>query len=416
MRDNQEKIRRLSEYVQGLLNEEDGKLLYERYKADLEHIPPREIFGAFYLLLQQGAEPKEILVVLDKVINVLHKGLVSYHWNQPEPDSFLDFLIRENQALLEKLAGIREILGEKDLQTRKQNLLPRIKELLAFHQHYLKKENILFPYLEMKMERFNGLSIMWSLHDVARAQIKKVISCLESEDCSEAELNAQIGTLFFSMHGLVKKEEWILFPAASEVVETHEWEEMKRQSLEYEFPFIQRPEPQLLQRPEPRSEQQQFQQSESLEDSLSESSLRVDPKGDYRFKSETGELEFDQLVLMLNALPVDLTFVDENNQVKYFTRPKDRIFPRSPAIIGRNVDKCHPPESVHVVHKIIDAFRAGTKDTSTFWINVKGRMILIQYFALRNADGVYKGVLEASQDITEIQSLEGERRLLRWED
>jgi DUF438 domain-containing protein len=111
-----------------------------------------------------------------------------------------------------------------------------------------------------------------------------------------------------------------------------------------------------------------------------------------------------------------MTFVDENNKVKFFTRPKDRIFPRSPAIIGRDVDKCHPPQSVHVVHEIIDSFRNGKKDHATFWINIKEKMILIQYFALRDSMGVYKGVLEVSQDITEIRALEGEKRLLHWEN
>ena len=174
---------------------------------------------------------------------------------------------------------------------------------------------------------------------------------------------------------------------------------MKRQSFEYEFPFIDRP----------------VQRLEPLPELWPKTPEHLDAvRGSSTFKTETGELDFDQLVLLLNALPVDLTFVDAENQVRYFTRPKDRIFPRSPAVIGRNVDNCHPPESVHVVHEIIEAFRAGTQDTATFWIKVKERMILIQYFALRDADGEYKGVLEASQDITEIKSLEGERRLLHF--
>jgi len=109
-----------------------------------------------------------------------------------------------------------------------------------------------------------------------------------------------------------------------------------------------------------------------------------------------------------------MTFVDQHNKVRFFTRPKDRIFPRSPAIIGRDVNKCHPPDSVHVVEEIVEAFRRGERDTATFWIKIRDRMILIQYFAMRNEDGQYRGVLEVSQDITEIQALEGERRLLEW--
>ncbi|MBN7772633.1 DUF438 domain-containing protein [Clostridium aminobutyricum] len=400
MKEDLERVNRLYKYIQRLMNQEDSKQLYERYKSDFEKVTPQEIFEVFYMILQKGIEPKEILVILDKVINVFYKGLISYQWNRPEKGSFLDFLMMENCALLEKLEAIKEILNEKDLLAKKKKLIPRINELVQFNQHYLKKENILFPYLEKKMEKFNGLTIMWSLHDMARTQIKKVMEYLESETCKEAEINEQIGSLFFILHGIVKKEELILFPAASEVIEKNEWREMQKQSFEYEFPFIPRPK----------------QQAESLQESRSNDNMNADINGRYKFKTETGELDFEQIVLLFNALPVDLTFVDENNRVRYFTRPKDRIFPRSPAIIGRDVDKCHPPESVHVVHKIMDSFRSGKKDTATFWINIKGKIILIQYFALRNAQGEYKGVLEASQDITEIKNLEGEKRLLGWEE
>lgn len=400
MREDLEKVNRLYEYIQGLMNHEDGSQLYERYKGDFEQVTPQEIFGAFHMALQDEIQPNEILVILDKVINVFYKGLRSYQWEKPEKDSFLDFLMRENHALIAKLEEIKDILNENDLQIRRKKLIPRINELLEFNHHYLKKENILFPYLERKMEKFSGLSIMWSLHDVARAQIKKVLEGLESENCEEAELNEQMGRLFFIMFGIVKKEELILFPAASEVIEKNEWLEIQRQSLEYDFPFIQGPE----------------QKPDNIQESKSKEIRDTELNGGYTFKTETGELNFEQILLMFNALPVDLTFVDENNRVKYFTKPKDRIFPRSAAIIGRDVDKCHPPESVHVVHKIVEAFRSGKKDNATFWINMKGKMILIQYFALRNSKGEYKGVLEASQDITGIQKLEGERRLLQWEE
>jgi len=400
MKENQEKIIRLSEYIQGLMKDEERRQLYDRYKKDFENVTPQEIFGAFHILLEKGIEPKELLVILDKVINVFYKALSTYEWKKPEKDSFLDFLMKENHALIVKLEGIKELLEEKDLQARKEGLIPGIKELLGFNAHYLKKENILFPYLEKKMDKFSGVAIMWSLHDMARAQIKKTIECLETENCNEAALNEQMGSLLFVLYGLVKKEELILFPAASEVIEKNEWAEMQKQSVEYDFPFIKRP----------KLQPESFQESESGKDRSTEMN------GTCTFKTETGELDFEQILMVFNALPVDLTFVDENNKVKYFTRPKDRIFPRSAAIIGRDVDKCHPPESVHVVHKIVDSFRAGKQDTATFWINMNGKTILIQYFALRNAKGEYKGVLEASQDITEIKSLDGERRLLKWEE
>ena len=129
---------------------------------------------------------------------------------------------------------------------------------------------------------------------------------------------------------------------------------------------------------------------------------------------DTGLLKPEQISLMLNHLPVDITFVDENDEVSYFSGAKHRIFPRSKAIIGRKVQNCHPPESVHIVNEIIAAFRSGEKEHAEFWIQMKGRFIHIRYFVLRNESGEYKGTIEVSQDVTEIRQLQGERRLLDW--
>jgi DUF438 domain-containing protein len=118
---------------------------------------------------------------------------------------------------------------------------------------------------------------------------------------------------------------------------------------------------------------------------------------------------------MLTHLPVDLTFVDENDRVAYYSEGPERIFPRSPAIIGREVRNCHPPKSVHLVNKILDAFKSGSRDTAEFWIELGGKFIYIRYFAVRDTSGHYRGTLEVSQDLTEIRKLEGQQRLLDWE-
>jgi DUF438 domain-containing protein len=147
------------------------------------------------------------------------------------------------------------------------------------------------------------------------------------------------------------------------------------------------------------------QETSSLREALSDCLIR----------SETGTLTAEQALMIFSALPVDLSYVDEYNKLRYFSRPKDRIFPRSPAAIGRDVKNCHPPESVHIVEEIIDAFRSGKQDVVSFWIEVRGRFVLIQYFALRDAENSYRGVLEVSQDISDIRKLEGQRRLLQWD-
>ncbi len=131
---------------------------------------------------------------------------------------------------------------------------------------------------------------------------------------------------------------------------------------------------------------------------------------------DTGQLSHEQINIMLKHLPVDVSFVDASDELRYYSDTPQRIFARTPAVIGRKVQNCHPPKSVHVVQKIIDAFRAGEKDSAEFWIELKGRFIHIRYFAMRDKDGNYRGTLEVSQDVTEIRKLRGERRLLDWED
>ncbi len=127
-----------------------------------------------------------------------------------------------------------------------------------------------------------------------------------------------------------------------------------------------------------------------------------------------GSLTAEQIDLLLQALPVDITFVDENDKVAYYSDTKDRIFPRSPAIIGREVQNCHPQKSVHVVNQIVQAFKDKTKDVAEFWIQKEGLFVHIRYFPVYDAEGKYRGVIEVSQELSKQRALEGERRLLDW--
>lgn len=394
------RVERLAEYVQELMNEEkNNKELYQEYKEEIESVTPQEVFRVFHLQLLNGYRPATILQYLDKVINVFYKSLATYAWQPPEQSSFMSYLRQENEALIARLNDIKQIIKqEQNVDHKQKQLLPKLQKLQEFTAHYEKKENILFPILEKKREKFAGLSIMWALHEETKSLLKEVISYLERAGCAETTLNIMLGKVIFAMHGLVKKEELILFPVASELITAKEWQEMQEQSLEYGFPFIEKPEQ--------ASEKAMLAQMNELQADFTQGLL----------KTATGSLDFEQILLILNTLPIDLTYVDEHNKVKFFTKPKDRIFPRSPAIIGRDVEKCHPPESVDIVDEIIDSFRSGKQDQAMFWIQAKGRMIMIQYFALRDAADHYRGVLELSQDVTEISKLEGERRLLQWEN
>lgn len=202
--------------------------------------------------------------------------------------------------------------------------------------------------------------------------------------------NRLSGDLFFNIYAIKFREERILYPLVEEVVPEKELNSLFAQSLEIGFPFYQ---PEIVE----------------------ENNHLKTIAGDL-VELETGKLTVEQIKLLFNHLPVDITFVDENDKVVYLSSPKKRIFPRTKSIIGRDVHNCHPPESVHVVEEIVISFRNGKKDVASFWINMKGQKLLIQYFAIRDENRNYKGVVEVSQEISEIQSLQGEKRLLDWEE
>lgn len=391
MENKSQKVQNLIEYAKKLKEGGNPKDLHTKYQADIESVQPQDAFKIFYSLAKEEGMPAgEILVFLDKIINGFYKTLLDYAWKKPKNSQFLDEMYKENALLEAKVEEMKKELQEADPDQRRSKLLASAKELASFDNHYLKKENILFPYMEKSKAKFQGTSIMWELHDNVRTRIKETIALLEDPEAADPEINKAVAGIFFGMLGLKKKEELILFPAASQVLSEEDWAQIYEQSLEYDAAFGLRK----------GVESDKADDGEVFSGGL--------------FHTETGSLNFNEVLMIFNHLPVDLTFVDENNKVRYFTRPKDRIFPRSPAVIGRDVNNCHPPQSVHVVEEIVEAFKKGEKDTAKFWIDLKGKRILIRYFALRDGKGAYKGVLEVSEDITEIAELKGERRLLDW--
>ncbi len=394
VKNDEMRVKDLLEFSMGMMKGENGAQLIKKYEDAINNVTPNDMLKLEDMQIQMDVTTEAIKKDVDKVINVFFKKLEKYKWDKPKVDTFLYYLMEENKALKIKLEAIKKLLIKKDIENTREELLEAFKELTKVDSHYVKKENILFPYLEKRLERYRALNVMWSLHDDARKKLKKLISMLEDSDTNEVELNKEIGEIFFLMYGLIQKENLIVYPVASEVISDKEFENMHMQSFEYEFLFIETPK----------------QPEESVDD-YSEGG-----KDEYVLKTETGEMSLEQILLVFNKLPIDITFVDENNKVKFFSKPDERFFPRSPAIIGREVKNCHPPESVHIVEEIVEAFRKGEKDTAKFWLELKGKFILIQYFAIRNDKGEYKGVLEASQDVTEIRSLEGQQRLLNWED
>lgn len=397
---NDKHIEDLLAFSLGMTGGEDGKMLIEKYKEAIDNVTPFDMVKIEDIQFKMGLEINEIKRSINKVINIFYKSLKNYKWKQPKEGTFLYYLMLENRAFEYKLNKVKKIIKsykdkeEKELESFKKDLISHFEEFKNFDPHYSKKENILSSYVEKKRDDSRPLKLMWSLHDDIRKKLNLLIDLLNSESSTWPDLNKEIGAYYFLVFGMIQKEELVLFPIAASSFSDNEFIEMQAQSFEYGFPFIETPKKPMI-------------SSEAI-------------KNDFNFKkgiiqTENSEITVEQALLIFNNLPVDITFVDKTDTVKFYSNPKDRIFPRSPAIIGRKVQNCHPPESVHVVEDIISAFKKGERDIAQFWLELNGKFLLIQYFAIRDNEGKYGGVLEVSQDVTEIRKLVGERRLLQWQ-
>lgn len=309
-----------------------------------------------------------------------------------------------NLALENAKASIANYKENPTPETRK-SLTDSIKKLKEFDKHYERKENLLFPYLEKY--GFSGpSSVMWGIHDDIRKAWKQILANLESNRPDSRELAGEMEKAFSPMataiHEMFYKEDRILFPNALERLTDQDWLAMHAQEDEFGFSYATRGNEW------PESSGQKPANEDKIKETTDEE--RTPVMSD--FPLTHGDLSISQIDMMLKSLPVDITFVDENDTVCYYSETPERVFKRTPAIIGRKVQNCHPPASVDKVIEIVEDFRAGKRDVAEFWIEMGGKFIHIRYFPMHDAKGNYRGTLEVSQDVTGIRKLEGEKRLL----
>lgn len=394
-----EKLNDLITYAKGILQGERGADLYFEYQEVLKHVNPTDVITIVDELVKTGEDMSDIKRAVNKILNIFYEPVKRHGKARAEKGSFLFYLMSENKEMEKRMKAlkieIKNVFSQKDkkgeLQQRKEILKDKLIELQDYEKHNLKKENILFPYFEKLYPDHLCVNVMWSMHDDARTSLKKLIENLEREEPSINEFNQVIGKLYFAVLPVIFREEYILYPVCRKVISQEIWDEMLEQSKEIGFAFVTGPDA--------------FGKDKKK-------AVIKEPISDSLIDLDTGKLSVEQIINLFNHLPVDITYVDENDEVRYFSNPKNRHFTRSKAIIGRKVQNCHPHESIDVVNKIVESFRSGEKDSESFWIQIKGRFILIQYFAVRDENGNYKGVAEVSKDVTDIRKLEGEKRLV----
>ncbi|MCK3683129.1 PAS domain-containing protein [Maribellus sp. YY47] len=389
---NEKRLAKLREVSKMILETGNAHSFVMANKSFIPTVVPSDFIALFDFLVQEEIPVDKLKMLANKVLNIFHIPIENYLRIEPPAGSFLDVLEQNNRHMVQVLDQIRPVFKAFAKDTRdktlRAELLQHFRKLEVFVKHYTIKENVLFPVIEKTWPDYRCLQIMWSIHDDIRKNLKTVTQQLESGQVDARQFNRCVGDIYFNMLAIKFREEHILFPAILSTISDEELQSMNRLGFEMGYPYI--------------------------HPSHATAGKEEVSRGDGFINLGTGVLSVEQISLIFNHLPVDITYVDENNKVQYFSTPPKRIFPRTTAIIGREVKNCHPPESVHVVERIVESFRSGEKDQASFWIKMKGEFILIRYFAVRDQAGQYKGVIEVSQEISDIQSLEGEKRLLDW--
>ena len=396
---------KLKSLILKLHNGETQESVRNELLLSLSRIPYGEVVEVEQELIAEGLPEEEILDLCDAHSSVL-EGRVDLSALKPVLDGHpVDVFRKENEEIRNVtnaiFALISDILHSSSESVREQVIKLRglYNNLYDVDKHYQRKEYLLFPYLE-KLEITGPPKVMWGKHDEIRELIKGSIEVLQVDSLTREELEAAAEMVLKpaarGAQEMITKEEEILFPMALDTLNESDWYEISRQSIEIGFCLY---DPPVDWRPEWVAEQ----------------SINESQKSGSHIQLPSGSFSAEELLAILNTLPVDMTFVDKDDKVKYFSQGAERIFQRNRAILNRDVRHCHPPASAHIVDKIIEDFKTGRENRAPFWINMGGKkMIHIEYFALRNEKGEYLGTLEVSQNVQPYRDLEDEQRILSY--
>ncbi|MFV2082681.1 MAG: DUF438 domain-containing protein, partial [bacterium] len=381
--DSGSKIEELKSIIRELHEGKTPEEQKERFARLLSRVSPSEIAEMEQSLIADGMPEEEVKRLCDVHVQVFAESLEAQKKLEVTPGHPVHTFQLENREVSGLVDRARFILADlespPDNETLKkwgEELNVLFESISKIEKHYLRKENQLFPALED-----HGISgpskVMWAIHDDIRGLMKSVRKDLESKDYDSAVVDGIVLTTAIS--DMIYKEENILFPMCLETFSDADWARVHEGSDEIGYTLVV-PETGWV----------------PAEGPLAKAPPERRGAGEAPIWLNTGGLTPKQLDLVLNSLPLDITFVDATDRVQYYSG-RERIFPRSPGIIGRAVQNCHPPSSVHIVEQILDAFKSGEQDSADFWIQSDGKFIYIRYFAIRDEDGNYEGTLEVSQ-------------------
>ncbi|MCK5737251.1 MAG: DUF438 domain-containing protein [Spirochaetaceae bacterium] len=399
IKNHNDKQKQLKSIVMDLHEGKTPKEVKKRFDKLIRNVSPEEIADMEQGLIAEGMPVEQVQGLCDVHVSVFKSAIEVAPKGKVLPGHPIHSYREENKAA-GKFARI--LLRESRHTNRKGNRFSAaMEDMEALEIHFRRKENQLFPYLEAV--NFTGPSkVMWGKHDEIREAFKEVRKAHTSG--VNKVLRRKVRALTGAVKRMIFMEERILFPTALRKLSDKAWVEIRRGEAEIGYAWI---TPGNLW-------DANVVQAESSRESVA-APKPVVSSDNPGIPLETGELLPAQINMMLKALPFDLTYVDSNDKVCYYSQGKERLFPRSPGIIGRDVSNCHPPKSVHIVEKIVQSFRNKEKDVAEFWFTMNEKFIHIRYFPVYSELGLYKGTIEVSQDVTDIRALEGVRKLLDWD-
>ena len=374
----------------------------ERFKVEFGEVSTTEISQMEQELVAEGLPIEEVQKLCDVHASVFDGSIKDIH---PSKDNSqvkghpVYIFLLENEKLEEviekEIKPYIEILKNGLDNTAILMLRIGFERLSEIDVHYSRKENVLFPMLE-KHDITAPPKVMWGIDDEIRSEIKEVLSILSKNTFDKDELLQKAESTVMKTSDMIFKENNILVPLMNTTFSLVEWYNIDKAQREFGLCLIEAQEDWDI----------------KIEDINIEDQHEEITNQDGEIKFDAGSLVPEEINAILNTIPLDMTFVDKNDKVKYFTQGKERIFDRPLTIIGREVSMCHPPASVHIVEQIVDDLRTGKKDNEDFWIKMGPMFVYIRYFAVRNKEGEFLGTLEITQNIKPILELEGEKRLM----
>ena len=387
----QEQLKSIIKEIHKGMTIEEAKVLFKKH---FDTVTTEEITSMEQSLIEEGMPLEEVQGLCDVHAAVFDGSISDIHSTKDQTmieGHPAKVFIDENKLIKEVIDNeIKPYINKLD---RSSHLMIRIgvERLLEIDKHYKRKENLFFPGLEKR-----GITsipkVMWGVDDEIRKMLKGVKANLDSVDCDVESTHRVLETALTKVIDMITKENNILIPMLIDTLSLYDWILADEGSNEVGY-FLEAPKTSWTTKEDFKEEK---------EDEIINGEIPFD----------AGTLTNVEVNAILNTVPVDMTFVDKNGNVKYFTQGKERIFDRPHTVLGRHVNMCHPPQSVHVVEEIVASFESGEKDHEDFWIQMGPLFVHIRYFAVRDKEGKFLGTLEVSQNIKPIRDLEGEKRLI----